>query len=315
MTTRRPSYGTMTDVAAPPLPTLIIAGFSKAGTTTLFDALARHPDVHPASTKETRFFQAVRYGEPLGPLDHYRGYFRGYGGQSVVLEGTPDYVYGGDATAQAIRAACAPKILLILRDPAARVRSFFQFLQSRQELPAEMTLADYVETCRSMPDEEMNRRDRNSYTGLWGGLYARFLPAWTDLYGDDCKLLFFERMVAQPADVLAEVAAWLDIDQAGFPTGPLPSENATARYRSPTLFRVAMRLAKAGRPILHYHPALARRAKRSFAVLNEAPAVAVDVPDDLRSWLADYYRESNRAVATLAAGRVPDELPAWVTDA
>jgi hypothetical protein len=315
MTSRRSPYAIMTDVAAPPLPNLVIAGFSKAGTTTLFDALARHPDVHPASTKETRFFQAVRYGEPLGSLDHYRGYFRGYGGQSVVLEGTPDYVYGGDATARAIRAACAPKVLLILRDPTARVRSFFQFLQSRQQLPADMTFADYVETCRAMPDDEMNRRDRNSYTGLWGGLYARFLPAWLDSYGDDCRLLFFESMIAQPAPVLADVAAWLDIDAAAFPPGRLPSENATARYRSPTLFRVAMQLARIGRPVLHYHPTIARRAKRSFAVLNEAPAARVDVPDDLRSWLAGYYRESNHAVAALARGHVAGETPAWVTDA
>src|SRR4051812_47367914 len=84
------------------LPNLVIAGFSKCGTTTLFNLLATHPDVHPASTKETRYFQPVRYGEPLAPVEDYRRYFRGYAGQRVVMECTPDYVYGGERTAQAI---------------------------------------------------------------------------------------------------------------------------------------------------------------------------------------------------------------------
>ncbi|MBV9291486.1 MAG: sulfotransferase, partial [Frankiales bacterium] len=57
-----------------PLPNVIIAGISRSGTTTVFDVLATHPDICVSSTKETRFFQSVRYGEPLGLLDSYRAF-------------------------------------------------------------------------------------------------------------------------------------------------------------------------------------------------------------------------------------------------
>ncbi len=48
---------------------LIIAGVPKAGTTSLFRALASHPDISGASEKETQFFSSGRCsrGSPCPP--------------------------------------------------------------------------------------------------------------------------------------------------------------------------------------------------------------------------------------------------------
>jgi hypothetical protein len=70
------------------VPNFIVIGVSRAGTTMLFNALSAHPQVCGSSTKETRYFQAVRYGEPLAPIANYNAYFRRCAGEPVIMECT-----------------------------------------------------------------------------------------------------------------------------------------------------------------------------------------------------------------------------------
>lgn len=43
------------------VPSLIIAGAPKCGTTSLFDYLIRHPDIGGSSVKETHYFMDCNY--------------------------------------------------------------------------------------------------------------------------------------------------------------------------------------------------------------------------------------------------------------
>jgi hypothetical protein len=294
------------------LPNLVIAGFSKCGTTTLFNLLATHPDVHAASTKETRYFQPLRYGEALAPLDDYRRYFRGYDGQRIVMECTPDYVYGGERTARAIHDVCAPRIAVIAREPVGRAHSFFRFLRSRLQLPVDMTFGDYVDRCLAMPDADMHQRENNAYTGVWGGRYADVLPAWWDVYGDDCRVLFFDDLVSRPEQLVADVCGWLSIDPAGVQPDDATADNASVAYRSPALQRTAARLAKAARPVLHFHPGLAARARRAYSAVNETQAAPEPIEGDVRARLDDYYRPSLTLLHDLLVARGVTRLPSWL---
>jgi hypothetical protein len=294
------------------LPTLVVAGVSKAGTTSVFDVLSRHPDVCPSSTKETRHFQAVRHGEPLPPLDAYRAYFRACHGEPVVMECTPDYIYGGRATAQAIADACAPQVLMVLRDPVDRLVSFFRFLRARLQLPAEMTLADYVQRCRAMPDDVMNDRAANPWTGLWGGHYARFLADWYDVHGDRMRVAFFDDLVGDPSAFFDQTCTWLGIDPARLPSVEARTDNATVAYRSPALQRTAARLARMGRPVLHFHPRLAQRARSAYQAANERPAAPEPVSPELRGRLVAHYAVANDELRSLLSSRGVSPLPPWL---
>ena len=77
------------------LPNLVIAGVSRAGTTSLFRYLAQHPDVGTSDVKELRYFSAVRHGQPLEPLDMYAAHFKACT-QAFAVEATPGYFYGGE---------------------------------------------------------------------------------------------------------------------------------------------------------------------------------------------------------------------------
>ncbi|MGN6475403.1 MAG: sulfotransferase family protein, partial [Mycobacteriales bacterium] len=263
------------------LPNFIVVGVSRAGTTTVFNTLSRHPQVLASSTKETRYFQSVRYGEPLPPLAEYEAYFRRYDGEPVVMECTPDYFYGGQETATAIKATCDPRVAVILREPVSRLISFFPFMQGRLQVPAEMTLEEYVAKCRAVPAEEMNTRAANTYTALWGGQYARFLPDWLETFPGKCDIFFFDDLRADPIGLLGEQCARLGIDPKLLPA-EVPVDNSAPAYRSRGMQRTAAFLARRGRAVLHRYPALYSRARRGYEAVNKAEAPRVEVPSTLR---------------------------------
>lgn len=294
------------------LPNFIIVGVSRAGTTTVFNALAGHPQVCASSTKETRYFQPVRYGEPLPPLSDYEAYFRRYSGQPVVMECTPDYFYGGAATAAAIKEACDPRIMIILREPISRLISFFQFMQARLQVPADMTLTQYVERCQAIPDSEMNQRANNVYTGLWGGEYARSLDSWLAAFPSRCDVVFFDDLIANPDEVLAVQCTALGIDPAGA-MARSDAENTSAGYRSPAAQRFAAMAAKRSRAIFRRYPELYSRSRRVYESLNQRAKQELPIPATSRRSISAIYEPWNELLTQQLNDAGIHNLPPWLT--
>jgi hypothetical protein len=293
------------------LPNFVIVGVSRSGTTSLFNALAAHPQICASSTKETRYFQAVRYGEPLAPIADYQAHFRRYSGQPVVMECTPDYFYGAAATAQAIKAVCDPRVLLILREPISRLISFYGFMQSRLQLPRDMTLTDYIARCQAVPDANMNRRDTNVYTGVWSGQYARQLPDWIDTYGDRLDIVFFDDFISDPATTLAEISRRLGIDPAAAPT-ETDTENTSAGYRSPAAQRVAAFTAKRSRALFRRYPALYAGSRRLYEAVNQRQATPTHVAATVRREISAVYQPWNELLAHQLHDIGHTDLPEWL---
>jgi hypothetical protein len=293
------------------LPNFVIVGVSRAGTTTLFNALSAHRQVCASSTKETRYFQAVRYGERLDPVSHYEAFFRRCAGQPVTMECTPDYFYGGAPTARAIKAVCDPRVTIILREPIERLISFFRFMQSRLQVPPDMTLTEYVARCQSVPDADMNRRSSNIYTGLWGGQYARQLPDWLETFAGRYDVYFFDDLVADPMTLLADQCRRLGIDPAG--TQPAAdAENTSAGYRSPTAQRVAAVAAKRSRAVFRRYPGLYTQARRAYEAVNQRPTFQTPIPETARREISAIYQPWNELLGQQLRDAGHDRLPSWL---
>lgn len=127
---------------------LIIAGQPKAGTTSLFDWLAQHPDICPSTLKEARFFLDPAY--PLNrPFSYNGANLAAYESlfanpeASVLLDATPDYMYSNGilAVAEALPNA---RLVIILREPVSRLISAFQFFKQRGLVAADQTFDDWI---------------------------------------------------------------------------------------------------------------------------------------------------------------------------
>jgi hypothetical protein len=294
------------------VPNFIVVGVSRAGTTMVFNTLSAHPQVCGSSTKEARYFQAVRYGEPLAPLAAYQAYFRRYAGEPVTMECTPDYFYGGAATAQAIKEVCDPRVTIILREPISRLISFFRFMQSRLQLPADMTLQEYVGRCQALPETSMNLRSSNVYTGLWGGRYAQFMPAWLEAFPGRCDVYFFDDLIADPAALIADQCRRLGIDPAAARTKP-EIENPSIGYRSPTAQRVAAMTAKRSRALFRRYPALYGPSRRAYEAVNQRRSwAATPVAETVRREISAVYRPWNELLAHQLHDAGVGTLPPWL---
>jgi len=294
------------------LPNFIIVGVSRAGTTTVFNALASHPQVCSSTTKETRYFQAIRYREPLPPVSEYQAYFRRWAGEPITMECTPDYFYGGAATAAAIKETCDPRVMIILREPISRLMSFFRFMQARLQVPADMTLQQYVDRCQAVPDAEINDRVNNVYTGLWGGQYARYVDDWLAAFPGRCDIYFFDDLVTNPSAVLADICRRLEIDPAPAAVGT-EADNTSAGYRSPAAQRLAATAAKRSRRIFRRYPALYTATRRAYEAINQRDAATTPIEPTAQRMVSAIYQPWNERLAGQLHEAGYADLPTWIS--
>jgi hypothetical protein len=289
----------------------VIVGVEKAGTTSLFRALSEHPEVAPASVKETRYFQPLVYGGDIEPVDVYAGYFAEAGDRPVRLEATPRYFYGGArsrAGCTRCSAACAPSWCCATR--SSGFVSFFEFQQARLRIPEDMTVEQYLARVDGMSDADFLDPENHPWFGIRGGRYADWLPAWCAELGADLHVVMFDDLVNRTPDTLRAVATFLGIDPDAYPTYELPSENRTTAYKRAGFQKLALAVNDRFERFLRRHYGLKERMRGLYYKVNGSAAARATVPPAVRDQLVAHYAEPNeRLVSQLTALGV--DVPDW----
>ena len=113
------------------LPSAVIVGAQKAGTTQLFAYLIKHPRILPGSAKEIIYFSQLSHR----PVEWYRSQFplRRHVAKvnGHVLEASPSYMSTPAATPRMRRVLPDAKIIVVLRDPVSRAFSGYQHAKTR----------------------------------------------------------------------------------------------------------------------------------------------------------------------------------------
>ncbi|HYB23591.1 MAG TPA: sulfotransferase [Solirubrobacteraceae bacterium] len=156
------SDGSTGDAAAAPrprLPDFFIVGHQKCGTTALYEMLRAHPQIFLPDVKEPRYFTPDdprrRRGAPAASrartrtLEAYLALFADATAQQLVGEASPQYLRLPDA-AQRIAELCPDaRIIAILREPVAFLRSFhLQMLTNNAENQKDLRKAVALEERR-----------------------------------------------------------------------------------------------------------------------------------------------------------------------
>jgi len=297
------------------LPNLIIAGVNKAGTTSLYAYLSQHPQIGASAIKETCHFLPLRYDEPMPGIDVYREQFKAVTDKPIRFESTPGYFYGGQSLIDGMREALGDdlKIILIFREPVSRLVSFFNFKKSTLELPTEMTLAEYVESCREMSSEALERRDNNPWFGLAGGRYADYLLPWVETFGDRVHILFADDLHQDPRTVLRGLCKFASVDTDPVDQIDLSIENKGTDYRFGGAQRAALVVNRVGEKFWRTHPRIKRTFRRVYYALNGRSFEKQEDHQTLEA-LREYYNPCNARFAQQLRDAGHDNLPEWLTN-
>jgi len=104
------------------LPTFVIAGAQKSGTSTLHRMLRDHPQIFMSRPKEIHFFD--RHWDR--GLDWYEAHFSGRRRRHVHAgESTPTYMYRATSRQRMVETLPDARLVVILRDPVARAYSHY----------------------------------------------------------------------------------------------------------------------------------------------------------------------------------------------
>lgn len=166
------------------LPSVVIIGAQKGGTTSLFNYLAQHPDVRPPRAKEIHYFD-LSYAR--GP-EWYRGQFpfaRRLRHGALTLDASPYYVVHPQVPERIARMLPEAKLIALLRNPVDRAFSHYQHetrggresLSFAEAIDAEPErLAGEEERLQAEPGYYSYNHHRYSY--LRRGVYLDQLQRW-----------------------------------------------------------------------------------------------------------------------------------------
>ena len=202
-------------------PNLLIIGAMKASSTLLYKLLSLHPEVWFPDSKEPNFFISPDVNEPAA-WEKYQRLFR---------QSPPGAKLVGDAS---VSNSCAPvrgpvparirdrlgrpKLVYILRDPVDRMVSHYRHRMSRPgNFPGDMSM------------EEMFGRFP---VIIHASRYAYQIELYEAEFGPgSVHLMIAEELHRDPVRVLADLAAYLEIEETPAWREPLPQVNDGNRMR------------------------------------------------------------------------------------
>jgi hypothetical protein len=225
-------YGRLT-AGARMLPSFLICGGQRCGTTSLYRALAAHPLVLKAVLhKGVHYFDTAYHRGPRW----YRGHFprqsladriaAEVGVRPLVFESSPYYMYHPHAAARIAADLPGVKLVVLVRDPVQRAysqhahelaRGFESEPSFRRALALEPArLSGQAERMRTDPGYRSFAHQHHAYRAR--GEYVRYLEHMARHVGRERILVLeSERFFATPEPVYDEVLGFLGLPAAGYP--------------------------------------------------------------------------------------------------
>ncbi|MBV6406322.1 MAG: sulfotransferase [Flavobacteriales bacterium] len=205
------------------MPSIVIVGAQKAGTSALFSMLVRHPKVIAPVEKELTFFGndntyalGMAHYRRMLPLRPWRG--SGW----ATLDATPNYLYRPPAAERIRRHLPDALIVAVLRDPVKRARSDWNMFHQFEGHPRYAHLYDPRPFAEAMAAE---LADPPPFGYLARGLYAPQVARYFRLFGRERVLVIgYPELKAAPDEVVRRIAR-----QAGLDPALLPADLRTVK--------------------------------------------------------------------------------------
>lgn len=195
-----------------PLPSFLIIGYGRCGTTYLYDRLLEHPNICPALMKEINYF-TNHYERGM---DWYRAHFasaldwRG-AGPVAVGEASVGYVVGPKAPYRVAEQLPDVKLIVLVRNPVDRAHSHFHH-NRRLGVEPLASFEDAIEAEPTRMRASINGFGDANFTYLTQGFYADTLERWLEVFPRERLLVVqSEKFYRQPSTTLRGVTDYLGL--------------------------------------------------------------------------------------------------------
>ncbi len=211
------------------LPTFLIVGAQKAGTSALFKMLAQHPKVIAPKVKELEFFtdpayatKSIRDYSKHFPLQPFRG--RGF----TTFEATPSYLFDPIVPQRIHDLFPSMHIVVVLRDPARRAFSAWNMFRQFEHHAKYSALFDPRTFEQAVEDELLGMSVRSAHRYLANGNYAEQLRPYLRHFGRArVHVINYKDLKRDPATQLQGICAAVGLSP--FPGGPPTQVKANER--------------------------------------------------------------------------------------
>lgn len=300
-------------------PYLIVGGTTKAATTSLFEYLGAHPGVCKSSMKETRFFLDRDY--PLESkyrtedgAEKYTEFFQHCSaGTRLWVEATPDYLYSSGTPRKIRQTLKDVRFVFVLREPKARVVSWYRFARQNNLLAETITLDEFVGL--QLGDKDPGRLPQHM-RAVEQGRYAVYLRPYFEIFGKErVSVIFMEELALDPGKTMRELCSFAGIDPAFYETYEFEVHNRTMNLKKPAVHSLYKKIRFYLKKKVHGLPTIKSFLRKIRLVVepiyfkfNRLPSPADDeIPPQTAGVLNSYYEPANKELAALLDRPLPWE--------
>jgi hypothetical protein len=294
------------------LPSFLIVGAIKSGTTSFYHYLLQHPSVFLSpDVKESRFLvglspeknpEIVSTVNYVASFDEYQRLFERATQQQVVGEVDPWCLYLYEQTIPRIKAVLGPtvRIAMCLRNPVDRSYShYYQVVKQGWET---RPFADIVEAILTSKATIWYER-----SCIEAGLYYEQVKAYLDAFpSDQVLILLFEELLSDGPGVFKRLCQFIGVDD-NFTPNTTERVNVGGIPKSRTLHNLLKNRWAVTALLKPFFPVAWRKSMRQRLIaqnLHRYPLLA----DDDRRQLIDYYQEDVLKLQIL----IDKDLSSWL---
>ena len=228
------------------LPSFIIVGASRSGTTTMHQVLRQHPSLFLPKNKELHFFSNAKNFNR--GVDHYKKYFRSAESQQIAGEISPPYFHKGitldehlhhhwdveDDSASRIRALLPEvKIIVTLRNPIDRAYSqYWKNVGQGKE---------FASSFEDAIDQELSLKrthETDQACWLYKNRYSVHVEHWLSLFPrEQILFLVFEEWTQNPEKAFHDIYTFLGVNPIRITKADLSVANSTRTQKGGGIFQ------------------------------------------------------------------------------
>jgi hypothetical protein len=280
-----------------PLPTFLVIGAPKCGTTSLYHYLSQHPRICMSEEKEPYFFcytnDELAFGGPgaqgfadsiISDLDRYRALFDMAGRHEAIGEATPFYLYCPKAARRIKGLIPDVRLVAVLKNPVDRAFSHYLHFRLRYVEPLESFAAALDAEARRI-EENWGPGYHYKQVGFYGAQLRRYFALFDR---DQIKVLLQTDLSRSPMSVVQDCFDFLGVER-GVSLSTSMRYNVTGLPRNPALHAILTKPSRLKQLLATLLPSRVRRqAKERVRGWNLAKP---EVPREVRSRLTAEYRE------------------------